>query len=90
MRNAQVTSREADRERARFEEAVYLGERVIVLSASPTVVREQPKVDLPVERDRLSTRGAALRRAADPCVRADPVGEARDDGLGGRDVRVRR
>ncbi|GGW76255.1 ABC-type nitrate/sulfonate/bicarbonate transport system ATPase subunit [Streptomyces albaduncus] len=43
---------------ARFDEAVYLGERVIVLSASPTVVREQPKADLPVERDRLSTRVA--------------------------------
>ncbi|CAM5625543.1 putative ABC transporter ATP-binding protein [Streptomyces afghaniensis 772] [Streptomyces afghaniensis] len=39
-----------------IDEAVYLGERVIVLSASPTVVREQLKVDLPVERDQLHTR----------------------------------
>ncbi|MFF6809921.1 ABC transporter ATP-binding protein [Streptomyces sp. NPDC012403] len=39
-----------------IDEAVYLGERVIVLSASPTVVREQLKVDLPAERDQLSTR----------------------------------
>nr|WSY50201.1 ABC transporter ATP-binding protein [Streptomyces sp. NBC_00886] len=41
-----------------IDEAVYLGERVIVLSASPTVVQEQLKVDLPVERDQLHTRVA--------------------------------
>jgi len=39
-----------------IDEAVYLGERVIVLSASPTVVQEQLKVDLPDERDQLHTR----------------------------------
>ncbi|MGC9537288.1 ABC transporter ATP-binding protein [Streptomyces sp. UG1] len=39
-----------------IDEAVYLGERVVVLSASPTVVREQLKVDLPAERDQLHTR----------------------------------
>ncbi|OSP23604.1 MULTISPECIES: ABC transporter ATP-binding protein [unclassified Streptomyces] len=41
-----------------IDEAVYLGERVLVLSASPTVVQEQLKVDLPPERDQLSTRAA--------------------------------
>jgi len=41
-----------------IDEAVYLGERVVVLSASPTVVQEQLKVDLPVERDQLHTRVA--------------------------------
>ncbi|MGW1957292.1 ABC transporter ATP-binding protein [Streptomyces sp. NPDC001920] len=39
-----------------IDEAVYLGQRVIVLSASPTVVREQLKVDLPDDRDQLTTR----------------------------------
>ncbi|KDN73116.1 ABC transporter [Streptomyces olindensis] len=39
-----------------IDEAVYLGERVIVLSASPTVVREQLKVDLPDGRDQVHTR----------------------------------
>jgi len=39
-----------------IDEAVYLGERVVVLSASPTVVQEQLKVDLPAERDQLHTR----------------------------------
>jgi NitT/TauT family transport system ATP-binding protein len=39
-----------------IDEAVYLGERVVVLSASPTVVQEQLKVDLPDERDQLHTR----------------------------------
>ncbi|MFI8307291.1 ABC transporter ATP-binding protein [Streptomyces sp. NPDC085927] len=41
-----------------IDEAVYLGERVIVLSRSPTVVQEQLKVDLPRERDQLTTRVA--------------------------------
>ncbi|WP_416959269.1 ABC transporter ATP-binding protein [Streptomyces sp. Agncl-13] len=41
-----------------IDEAVYLGERVVVLSASPTVVQEQLKIDLPVERDQLHTRVA--------------------------------
>ncbi|WP_369250549.1 ABC transporter ATP-binding protein [Streptomyces sp. R41] len=39
-----------------IDEAVYLGERVLILSASPTVVQEQLKVDLPDERDQLHTR----------------------------------
>ncbi|MGX5187105.1 ABC transporter ATP-binding protein [Streptomyces avermitilis] len=41
-----------------IDEAVYLGERVLVLSASPTVVQEQLKIDLPGERDQLRTRVA--------------------------------
>ncbi len=41
-----------------IDEAVYLGERVLVLSASPTVVREQLSIDLPSERDQLHTRVA--------------------------------
>lgn len=39
-----------------IDEAVYLGQRVVVLSDSPTVVREDLAVDLPDERDQLSTR----------------------------------
>jgi NitT/TauT family transport system ATP-binding protein len=39
-----------------IDEAVYLGQRVIVLSSSPTVVQEQLAVDLPDERDQLHTR----------------------------------
>ncbi|GAA1356381.1 ABC transporter ATP-binding protein [Streptomyces beijiangensis] len=41
-----------------IDEAVYLGERVLILSASPTVVQEQLKIDLPGERDQLHTRAA--------------------------------
>ncbi|MDP9685391.1 ABC-type nitrate/sulfonate/bicarbonate transport system ATPase subunit [Streptomyces griseoviridis] len=41
-----------------IDEAVYLGERVIVLSASPTVVPERLTVDLPAERDQAGTRAA--------------------------------
>jgi NitT/TauT family transport system ATP-binding protein len=42
-----------------IDEAVYLGERVVVLSASPTVVQEQLTVDLPRERDQVHTRVAS-------------------------------
>ncbi|MFD4600556.1 ABC transporter ATP-binding protein [Streptomyces sp. NPDC058464] len=41
-----------------IDEAVYLGERVIVLSASPTVVQDELRIDLPDERDQLHTRVA--------------------------------
>ncbi|MGA6227064.1 ABC transporter ATP-binding protein [Streptomyces umbrinus] len=41
-----------------IDEAVYLGERVIVLSASPTVVQDELHIDLPDERDQLHTRVA--------------------------------
>ncbi|MFF3377504.1 ABC transporter ATP-binding protein [Streptomyces sp. NPDC002680] len=41
-----------------IDEAVYLGQRVLVLSASPTVVKEQLTIDLPDERDQLHTRVA--------------------------------
>jgi NitT/TauT family transport system ATP-binding protein len=39
-----------------IDESVYLAERVIVLSGAPTVVMEDLTVDLPAERDQLSTR----------------------------------
>jgi NitT/TauT family transport system ATP-binding protein len=39
-----------------IDEAVYLGQRVLILSSSPTVVQEDLAVDLPAERDQLSTR----------------------------------
>ncbi|MFG2126516.1 ABC transporter ATP-binding protein [Streptomyces sp. NPDC048751] len=41
-----------------IDEAVYLGQRVVVLSASPTVVQEELEIDLPLERDQLTTRVA--------------------------------
>ncbi|MFJ2609076.1 MULTISPECIES: ABC transporter ATP-binding protein [unclassified Streptomyces] len=41
-----------------IDEAVYLGQRVVVLSASPTVVREELTVDLPDARDQVGTRAA--------------------------------
>ena len=39
-----------------IDEAVYLGQRVVVLTASPTVVAEDLVIDLPATRDQLSTR----------------------------------
>ena len=42
-----------------IDESVYLGERVLVLSNSPTVVQEDLLIDLPSDRDQLSTRSSA-------------------------------
>jgi NitT/TauT family transport system ATP-binding protein len=39
-----------------IDESVYLGERVLVLSNRPTVVQEDLTIDLPTERDQLTTR----------------------------------
>ena len=39
-----------------IDEAVYLGQRVIVLSAAPTTVAEDLPIDLPEHRDQLTTR----------------------------------
>ena len=39
-----------------IDESVYLGERVIVLSSSPTVILDDLHIDLPAERDQLETR----------------------------------
>jgi NitT/TauT family transport system ATP-binding protein len=39
-----------------IDESVYLGERVIILSSSPTVIQEDIVIDLPQERDQLNTR----------------------------------
>ncbi|MFE7227447.1 ABC transporter ATP-binding protein [Nocardioides sp. NPDC057577] len=41
-----------------IDEAVYLGERVLVLSNRPTVILEDVAIDLPDERDQLTTRSA--------------------------------
>ena len=39
-----------------IDESVYLGERVLVLSSSPTIIQEDLVIDLPDERDQLGTR----------------------------------
>ncbi len=41
-----------------IDESVYLGERVIILSSSPTIIQEDLLVDLPDERDQLETRSS--------------------------------
>ncbi|MFJ8468222.1 ABC transporter ATP-binding protein [Streptomyces swartbergensis] len=41
-----------------IDEAVYLGQRTIILSKSPTVVQEDLTIDLPDERDQLRTRSS--------------------------------
>jgi NitT/TauT family transport system ATP-binding protein len=75
-----------------IDEAVYLGQRVLVLSSSPTVVQEDLAVDLPDERDQLTTRSdprftelrthvyAQIQRAK----RGGDQGQARSAGLDGR------
>ena len=39
-----------------IDESVYLGDRVVVLTPSPTKVQETLEVDLPAERDQLETK----------------------------------
>jgi NitT/TauT family transport system ATP-binding protein len=39
-----------------IDEAIYLGQRVLVLSGRPTIVLDDVKVNLPAERDQLNTR----------------------------------
>ncbi|MBG0562541.1 ABC transporter ATP-binding protein [Actinoplanes aureus] len=39
-----------------IDESVYLGQRVVMLSSSPTVVQDELIIDLPAERDQLHTR----------------------------------
>jgi NitT/TauT family transport system ATP-binding protein len=39
-----------------IEEAVYLGERVLILSHAPTVIMEDVAIDLPDARSQLETR----------------------------------
>ena len=39
-----------------IDESVYLGQRVIILSSSPTVIQEDLLIDLPETRDQLNTR----------------------------------
>jgi NitT/TauT family transport system ATP-binding protein len=39
-----------------IDESVYLGERVLVLSSSPTIVQKDLTIDLPAERSQLETR----------------------------------
>lgn len=41
-----------------IDEAVYLGQRTVILSKSPTVVQEDVTIDLPDERDQLHTRSS--------------------------------
>ena len=41
-----------------IDEAVYLGQRVIVLSSSPTVILDDVAINLPDERDQLTTRSS--------------------------------
>lgn len=41
-----------------IDESVYLAERVIILSSSPTVIQEDLLVDLPAERNQLETRSS--------------------------------
>lgn len=39
-----------------IDESVYLAERVLVLSSSPTIIQEDLTIDLPAERDQVDTR----------------------------------
>jgi NitT/TauT family transport system ATP-binding protein len=65
-----------------IDEAVYLGQRVLVLSKSPTVVLEDVSIDLPEERNQLSTR--SLPRFAE--LRAEIYGAVQRAKRGERQI----
>jgi NitT/TauT family transport system ATP-binding protein len=66
-----------------IDESVYLGQRVLVLSSSPTVVQEDVRVDLPDERDQLTTRSDArfadLRRHVYAQIQRAKRGQRREE-----------
>ncbi|MEP9382006.1 ABC transporter ATP-binding protein [Nocardioides sp. KR10-350] len=67
-----------------IDEAVYLGERVLVLSNRPTVIMEDVTVDLPSERDQLTTRSAPrfaeLRAHVYELIQQAKKGQRPDEG----------
>ncbi|WP_402463583.1 ABC transporter ATP-binding protein [Isoptericola aurantiacus] len=67
-----------------IDEAVYLGQRVLVLSNRPTVLMEDVRIDLPAERDQLTTRSDArfgeLRGQVYTLIQQAKQGVRPDDG----------
>jgi NitT/TauT family transport system ATP-binding protein len=63
-----------------IDEAVYLGQRVVILSNSPTVVQEDLTIELPAARDQLTTRAdprfAELRSHVYAQIQKAKAGEA--------------
>ena len=69
-----------------IDESVYLGQRVLVLSRSPTVVRADLVIDLPAQRDQLTTRSeprfAALRAEVYRQIQGTVLSPTRDRSPG--------
>ena len=64
-----------------IDEAVYMGQRVVILSASPTQVIEDLAIDLPAARDQLATRSSP--RFAELRVRVyEQIQRAKRSGAG--------
>jgi NitT/TauT family transport system ATP-binding protein len=69
-----------------IDEAVYLGQRVIILSSSPTVVREDLEIDLPDRRDQLTTRSDARFTELRSHVYAQIQAAKRESTVGSQDA----
>jgi NitT/TauT family transport system ATP-binding protein len=72
-----------------IDEAVYLGQRVIILSSSPTVVREDLDIDLPDRRDQLNTRSDARFTELRSHVYAQIQAAKRESTVGSHDAAQR-
>nr|WP_082979182.1 ABC transporter ATP-binding protein [Arthrobacter sp. B6] len=74
-----------------IDESVYLGERVIILSSSPTVVQEDIVIDLPADRDQLNTRStprfAELRHHVYKQIQLAKKGHRPASASAGKDAR---
>ena len=70
-----------------IEESIYLGQRVLVLSGRPTVILEDVTIDLPDERDQITTRSdpefARLRTHIYELVQKAKRGYRGDEALAG-------
>jgi NitT/TauT family transport system ATP-binding protein len=68
-----------------IDEAVYLADRVLVLSASPTRVRKTIEVDLPRPRDQIATKEmpefVRLRASVFALIKAEGGRRVPEDGV---------
>ena len=52
-----------------IEEAVYIAERILVLTAKPTSIKKEISIDLPRPRDLVDPKFVELRKAVTDLIR---------------------
>ena len=67
-----------------IEEAILLGDEVVVMTARPGRIKEVIPIDLPRPRSLEMINSQGIRRAVRPHLPSDPRGGDEDDGAAGR------